>query len=191
MSRNFRIRCALVCAVLTLITGAAQTVASASGSAAPHGEAAICSTSGLPCAQLVLHMLNHDRTEHGVAPLRLRTVQSSGTASCAGSLGHSVAMARTGTIWHVNRGYPHQSFPNNICLPHSIAGENVGESFRGSVVQDLKGLNMLMMSEPHDSAVCATAANHSCTILDPGFRQVGIGVFVRAGATWLTEDFTN
>jgi hypothetical protein len=98
-------------------------------------------------------------------------------------------MAQTGGIWHTNVRYPRQSFPRNICIHYVYTGENVGEAFTGDESQDVLLLDRLMMKEPHTAATCASTVNHACNILDPHFRAVGIGLLVRNGATWLTEDF--
>jgi uncharacterized protein YkwD len=141
--------------------------------------------------QQMLGLVNTDRTNAGLPPYTLNMTQSSGTATCVGSYGHSVAMAQSGSIWHVNPSYPQASFPNNICISYSIAGENVGMSQSGSETNDLQTINNLMMSEPHDASTCATTVNHACNILSTAFHQVGIGIYYANNTTWLTEDFTN
>lgn len=143
------------------------------------------------CIHAMLTILNHDRHAAGLAPLKLTMTQTNGYAACVGSLGHSVAMAQTGTIWHTNSRDPKASFPRNICMRYSTAGENVGMSARGDEMQDLKGLDKLMMSEPHNASVCASTANHACNILNPQFHRVGIGLYQSGTTTWLTEDFVN
>ena len=140
---------------------------------------------------LVLRMLNRERAQYGLKPLRLAAVQSVGTTSCAGSVGHSIAMAQTGSIWHENSQYPRASFPKNICGQHTSVGENVGQSDTGDVAKDLQTLHNLMMSEPHGASTCAQTINHACAILDPTYRYVGIGIVFTKGSSWLTEDFTN
>jgi uncharacterized protein YkwD len=139
----------------------------------------------------MLSILNRTRMQYHLAPLRLKKVQTDGKRGCAGSMGHSSAMAQTGSIWHTNSHYPKASFPNNICLRYTAAGENVGQSSDGNLAQDLQAMHGLMMSEPHSKSVCATTVDHACNILSPSFRQVGIGIYVSNGTTWLTEDFVN
>ncbi len=142
------------------------------------------------CIATMLRMLNRDRARDGSLPvLSLAERQTVGSASCPGSYGHSAAMAQTGMIWHANSRFPHASFPANICLSYRTAAENVGESSSGNVVEDLQVLDRLMMSEPHGGRVCATTVNHACNILNPVFRYVGIGIYLKNGVTWLTEDF--
>jgi uncharacterized protein YkwD len=143
------------------------------------------------CATEMLTILNADRSLHGLAPLTLVPQQSKGAASCVGSYGHSLAMARSAAIWHINPRYPRASFPRSICVPYTHAGENVGESASGNVHNDLEWLDAMMMAEPHSHAACASTVNHACNILNPAFHRVGIGVYYVDGATWLTEDFTN
>lgn len=98
-------------------------------------------------------------------------------------------MAQSGNIWHVNSSYPAASFPNNICVATSSAGENVGQFSSGNELNDLQQIHNLMMSEQHDATYCATYINHACNLLSASFHQVGIGIYFNAGRTWLTEDF--
>lgn len=138
----------------------------------------------------MLSILNQDRTANGVAALTLNLTQTNGTGSCVGSLGHSTAMQQSGSIWHTNANYPAASFPNNICIAYSRAGENVGEASYGNELTDMQQLDSMMMGEAHDAATCASTVNHACNIINPTFHQVGIGVINVNGTTWLTEDFT-
>ena len=71
------------------------------------------------------------------------------------------------------------------------AAENVGQFSSGNELTDLQQINNLMMSEPHDSATCASQINHACSLLTTTFQSVGIGIYVSSGRTWLTEDFLN
>jgi hypothetical protein len=137
----------------------------------------------------MLATLNAERARFHRARLTLTLIQSNGRPGCAGSLGHSVAMAATGDIWHRNALRPHASFPQNVCVKHTSLGENVGMSASGDEVQDLIALHQMMMNEPHDARTCATTVSHACNILDPAFHRVGIGVYYANGTTWLTEDF--
>jgi len=139
------------------------------------------------CMQAVVNMINNDRAQNGVSSkLTLNGTQSYGTGSCVGSIGHSTAMAQSGSIWHEDSSYPAASFPNDICVRFSTAGENVG-AFPGNELQALQSMNDEMMSEPH-SPNCT--GNHACNILSPNYTSVGIGIVVQGGQTWLTEDFT-
>src|SRR5947209_507463 len=104
-------------------------------------------TSTQSCTALLLSVLNRHRARHHLALLQLAPAQSHGMAGCAGSIGHSVAMAATGGIWHTNGHFPRQSFPRNICVPYTHVGENVGQAFTGSETGDLQVLDQLMMRE--------------------------------------------
>jgi hypothetical protein len=100
-------------------------------------------------------------------------------------------MQQSGSIWHTNASYPAASFPTNLCIAYTTAGQNVGEAASGNELTDLQTLNSQMMSEPHDANTCATQGNHACNILNPNFHQVGIGLVNVNNTTWLTQDFTN
>lgn len=150
-----------------------------------------CNGAANTCAAEVLGLINADRAAHGLAPLVLTAPQSNGTGGCVGSYGHSLAMAKSSAIWHVNPRYPRASFPHSICVKYLHAAENVGEDASGNVHNDLRTIESLMMSEPHGHATCAGTVNHACNILNPAFKRVGIGVeYSGNGVTWLTEDFT-
>jgi len=165
-----------------------DTANAAAGSAAP-ANAAGCGSALTQCTWTVLQWINHTRTQNGLPPLKLQEGQSHGTASCVGAYGHSIAMARTGSIWHVNDSYPHASFPQDICLNYTHAGENVGQAPGGNILHDLLVLHHMMMAQPHDRATCATIENHACNILGPDFHQAGIGIYYAHGRAWLTESF--
>jgi uncharacterized protein YkwD len=136
----------------------------------------------------MLDILNATRAQYGVSPLTLNTTQSAGTATCPGAYGHSQAMAQSGQIWHQNANYPKASFPADICVSSSTAGENVGQYSSSSELNNLQQMNTMMMNEPHDAVTCRSV-NHACNILDSAFRQVGIGIYQTGQTTWLTEDF--
>ncbi len=141
------------------------------------------------CIRAMLNLINQTRAQNGAPPLALSGVESSGSSSCPGAYGHSTAMAASGHIWHQDPGYPAQSFPNNFCVRTGALGQNVGEYSSGNELSDLQAMQNLMMSEPHDPATCASTVDHACNILSAGFNQIGIGIYVSGGATWLTEDF--
>ena len=177
-------------ATVLLLAGFLLTPERASAAAQPSPAAlGACGGSVIACARSVVGMLNHTRATHHLAPLRLIISQSVGAKGCVGSLGHSLAMARSGEIWHSNTKYPRASFPRDVCSASYSYGENVGESDSGNVLSDLQQLHALMMSEPHSRTVCAQTVSHACNILNPAFTRVGVGVYVSAGTTWLTEDF--
>jgi hypothetical protein len=95
-------------------------------------------------------------------------------------------MQQSGTIWHINGSYPSASFPNDICVPATTGGENVGMADMGDELKDLKFMHSQMMSEPYTPGCQGT---HVCNILSSQFKQVGIGIYYYLGKTWLTEDF--
>lgn len=171
------------------------------GGASPHGAAI---TAELPASspasgtsagsassmvQYMLNIINHDRAVAGLPPYTLNMAQSTGTGSCVGSYGHSIAMQQSGSIWHVNSSYPQASFPRDICMSYSTAGENVGMAQTGSESNDLQTVDNLMMSETHSPSYCATNVNHACNILSTKYTQVGVGIVDASNGTWVTEDF--
>jgi hypothetical protein len=135
------------------------------------------------CTQALLTLLNRDRAQFGVAPLTLNGLQSSGSNWCIGSHGHSAHMAATGTA-------SSDQFPADICVPHQSAGENVGVLDSGSEWTDLQRLDAGMMAESPPTPAPGCSGTRACRILNPAYRQVGIGIYRdAAGTTWLTEDF--
>jgi uncharacterized protein YkwD len=108
--------------------------------------------------------------------------QTTGTATCVGSYGHSVHMAQEGYI-------SHDQWPADICVPTFGSAENVGYDYSGNEQQDLQMINNEMMNEQHDRAYCQVYDNHACNIINPAYTSVGIGVYNSNGTTWLTEDF--
>ncbi len=173
-------------AILMFVLAAALPgTASAAGASAAVG----CGGSLEQCHHAILRWINHDRAQYGLPPLKLHVGQSEGTGSCAGAYGHSIAMAHTGFVWHVNDSYPRASFPQDICFRYTHAGENVGQAPGGNVLHDLRVLHHMMMAQPHDRATCATVRNHACNILSRAFHELGIGIYYAHGRTWLTESF--
>ena len=151
-----------------------------------------CPGTASGCMQAALNMINATRAQYGVQPLTLNMTQSLGTSTCPGSYGHSTAMAATGQIWHQNSNYPAASFPANICVAYSSAGENVGEWGSSTELSEIQSIFDLMMSEQHDAAYCATYDNHACNIISSRFSRVGIGLYYSgSGTTWYTTDFIN
>jgi uncharacterized protein YkwD len=182
-------------------TATAQPAATArptatSTPAAASAPTATASASGCPgsqsaCVTAMLNIINTERSQAGLPAYTLNSSQSNGTSTCVGSYGHSTAMAQSGSIWHTNSAYPNASFPKDICISYSTAGENVGYASYGNELTDLQTINSQMMSEAHDATTCATSVNHACNILSSSFHQIGIGIYNANGVTWLTEDFTN
>lgn len=144
------------------------------------------------CVQVVLDQINASRAQYGIAPVTLNTTQSYGAGSCVGSIGHSQAMAQSGQIWHQNPAYVSASWPNSICVRYGTAGENVGMSGQGNELSDIRYIHQLMMGEnPNTPDGCAAwgGTNHACTILNPNYREVGIGLVYSGNSTWFTTDF--
>jgi uncharacterized protein YkwD len=124
--------------------------------------------------QLLLNLINGSRAGAGLSPYTFSAVQSEGTASCVGSYGHSVHMAQVGQI-------SHDQFPQDICIPWSAAGENVGEA-SGSESAAIQTLHQDMMNE-------GPSGGHYQNIMSTTFTTVGIGLYYTGGTLWLTEDF--
>jgi uncharacterized protein YkwD len=132
--------------------------------------------------KILLAAINAGRAAHGLAPLWLDARES----RCSRS--HSQHMALQGQI-------SHDQFPADVCVAHRYAAENVGYDARspGDAVLEL---HRLMMDEgPCASTGCSGAVYeqhaHYLNLVNPLYRHVGIGIVVRNGATWLTEDFTS
>jgi uncharacterized protein YkwD len=147
------------------------TVTPNSGNPGPAPSAA---TSPDAYQKLLLDLINASRAGSGLTPLTFSPEQSSGDASCVGSYGHSVHMQQVGTI-------SHDQFPQDICIPWSAAGENVGYS-SGSVNQAIQILHRQMINE-------GPAGGHYQNIMSRSFTTLGIGLYYNNGTLWLTEDF--
>jgi uncharacterized protein YkwD len=124
--------------------------------------------------QQLLSLINGSRAGAGLSPLTFSAVQSAGTASCVGSYGHSVHMEQVGQI-------SHDQFPQDICVPWSSAGENVGWA-SGSESAAIQILHQYMMNE-------GPSGGHYRNIMSPTYTTVGIGLYYTGGILWLTEDF--
>jgi hypothetical protein len=132
-------------------------------------------------AWLLLAAINHDRAFYHAPSLLLDPHQS----EC--SFQHSRHMAEQGIL-------SHDQFPADICIPHTIAAENVGVYFGRHDAVFL--IHHAMMSEgPCPDPSCPgkerEAHGHYLNLVNPLFRRVGIGIYIHNGITWLTEDFTN
>ena len=140
----------------------------------------------------MFNIINQTRAQHNLPAYSLSSVQSNGTGPCVGSYGHSVAMAKSGTIWHIapndNPSGPQNpaSFPNDLCVSHSAGGENVGAFASGNELTDLQSMHQEMMSEGYAPGC---SGSHACNILSSQYVEVGIGIYESGGETWLTEDF--
>ena len=75
----------------------------------------------------------------------------------------------------------HDQFPQDICIPWSAAGENVGEA-GGSESAAIQALHQSMISE-------GPGGGHYQNIMSTTFTTVGIGLYYTSGTLWLTGDF--
>lgn len=133
-------------------------------------------------ARLLLATINSVRTARGLLPLTLDRRES----RC--SRLHSQHMALTGQL-------SHDQFPTDVCVPHRVAGENVGYD-AGAPTSAVLAIQQYMMSEgPCHSRRCSGTTyeqhGHYLNLINPSYRHVGIGIVVKHGTTWLTEDFTS
>jgi uncharacterized protein YkwD len=119
------------------------------------------STTSRSLAHRFVAAINAARRRHGLTPV-VNSVTLTHVADH-----HSWVMANDRSLFH------------NLALPHRVwnwtdLGENVGE---GPAETDVH--RAFMHSAPHRA-----------NILEPAYRQVGIGVVVdRHGRVWVTEDF--
>jgi uncharacterized protein YkwD len=132
--------------------------------------------------KMLLGALNTVRTAKRLPPLSLDRRES----KC--SRLHSQHMALNGQI-------SHDQFPTDVCVPYRFAAENVGAD-PGLPPDAVLSLHRLMMNEgPCTPGACTGATfeqhGHYMNILSPLYRHIGIGIVVRHGTTWLTEDFTS
>lgn len=147
----------------------------------PQRTAAASSSPSLKVvAKQLLAVINADRAKLHVPSLVLDSQQS----TC--SKRHSVHMAVMGTI-------AHDQFPSDICVAHTIAGENVGYS-GGDPLTAVMTLNTSMMNEgPCPDKPCPPSEfhehGHYMNLVNPAYKHIGIGIVVRDTTVWLTEDF--
>jgi uncharacterized protein YkwD len=126
--------------------------------------------------QQLLDLINASRATAGLPPYVFSSVESNGTASCVGSLGHSVEMSQEGAI-------SHDQFPADICLSFTSAGENVAYTSGVSESDGITETHQAMMDE-------GPSGGHYQNIMSSSFTTVGIGLYVDStGTLWLTEDF--
>jgi len=129
----------------------------------------------------LLATINRDRAALRLAPLALDNRQS----RC--SKQHSKHMATLNAI-------SHDQFPADICINHLRSGENVGVA-SGKPGDALSLLNRMMLAEGPCPGPCSAGVReqhgHYLNLMNATFRQVGLGVYVQDGQTWLTEDFTS
>ena len=124
----------------------------------------------------LLDLINASRGAAGLPPYVFSLLQSSGSATCVGSLGHSIEMSKEGAI-------SHDQFTQDICLSFSSAGENVGYTSGVSENDGITETHVAMMNE-------GPTGGHYQNIMSTSFTSVGIGLYVdSSGTLWLTEDF--
>ena len=125
--------------------------------------------------------MNKSRSAHHVAPLTLDSRES----KC--SLKHSQHMARLHAI-------SHDQFPADVCVPFFTAGENVGVAPGDATAAALLIEHMMYAEGPCPHKGCPRNEyhlhGHYLNIINPAFKHVGIGIYVKARIVWLTEDFT-
>jgi uncharacterized protein YkwD len=144
---------------------------------APKGSAVTVSTA----VQELFAAINRNRHAHGLAPLTLSSPESVCSAR------HSRYMANV-------RRLTHSGFPADICLPHVTAGENVSADPSLPVTTAVLHMHARMITEgPCPSHPCTPSAflkhSHFEYLMSTTFTEIGIGVYVHGGETWLTEDF--
>jgi uncharacterized protein YkwD len=126
--------------------------------------------------QQLLDLINASRATIGLPPYIFSAVESNGTATCVGSLGHSMEMSQEGAI-------SHDQFSQDICVLFMAAGENVGYTSGVSENDGITETHQAMMNE-------GPTGGHYQNIMSSSFTTVGLGLYVDStGTLWLTEDF--
>lgn len=144
-----------------------------------------CAQDGKACRAALLTLINADRARASLPPLTLDIAQSDGASSegaaggCAGSQGHSRAMARTGRVWHRDAHHRHASYPNDICGTVLRSAENVGAG-SGSEFAALRRI---------EHRFIRGSGPTSRHLLSRRFTRVGIGIARRGDRYYVTEDF--
>ncbi|MDQ2741733.1 MAG: CAP domain-containing protein [Chloroflexota bacterium] len=133
-------------------------------------------SAGGATAHLLLSIINRDREQAGVGPLRWTR------KLCHVALVHSLDMADHHYFAHDT---PIGTSPFRRLaesgIRFAIAGENLGfGSGYGSYLDMLEVVEQSMLQSPQ----------HRSNLLRVAFRHVGIGIAVSAGALYVTEDFT-
>lgn len=154
-------------------------------SSRPHHYIQDCSKHNYHCRLALYQLINNERTRHHLYPYKFDWIQTKGNRLCAGSQGHSRAMAKTEEIWHYNSSYPSESFPADICNMTIAAGENVGY---GSISQwqAIATVNREMMKE-------GVGGGHYNNIMSSVYTHIGIGISRdKYNNNWyITEDFSS
>lgn len=124
----------------------------------------------------LLHLLNGNRAEYDLGKLVITPKLS------ALALSHSQDMADHGYFSHYT---PAGESPFDRMAQSSVhyrwAGENLGWALGGSLHSRLRSIDDAMMLSP----------DHRTNILMPSYHKIGIGMVIRRGAVYVTEDFTN
>jgi uncharacterized protein YkwD len=171
-------------AVAALATPGIAFASSSPSSSQSPSAASVTRASKQVVAAAVSHLLtliNTDRATHHLAPLTLDASQS------ACSKKHSLHMGQLKSLTH-------DQFPADICTAYHWIGENVGEA-DGDPVAAVTLIHRMMMDEgpcPHTSCPGTEFETHGhfVNIVDKHFTKLGIGLVVKDGVTWVTENFT-
>lgn len=123
----------------------------------------------------LLSIINHDRSDHGLQPLRL------GGRLDRAALGHSLDMARHGYFSHtgLDGSSPFQRLAR-AGVAYNLAGENLGYDSGAGKLSMLRAIDRAMLRSP----------DHRANLLQPAYRRVGIGIAVQGNTMYVTEDFT-
>jgi uncharacterized protein YkwD len=127
-------------------------------------------------AHQLLHLINLDRRDAGLAPLHLSSLLS------MVALSHSEDMDQHGYFAHVSpSGLTPLNRFSDAHIHYQMGGENIGYTEGVPLGQAIPLIEMMMMHSPH----------HRANLLRPGYHAVGIGVLQDGARVYVTEDFTN
>lgn len=144
-----------------------------------HSAPKAAGSSSSQIAYAVLDLLNSERRDHGLAPLRMNSQLISSAHA------HNLAMARHNQMSHQLPGEaPFTSRISSAGYRWSSAGENVGWNSQMTTSAALT-LERIMYNEkpPNDG--------HRQNILSKSYRDVGIDIYLDTThhKLWLTQDF--
>ncbi len=128
--------------------------------------------------QYLLSLLNQHRAAAGVAPLTLNSTLSGASRS------HSCDMFAHQVMSHIGSdgSSPFQRIAATG-ITYSTAGENIGMAGGYGLDGGINAIDSSMMAEPN------VMGTHHWNIVNPAYKQVGLGVVYQNGQVWLTEDF--
>jgi uncharacterized protein YkwD len=128
--------------------------------------------------QYLLSLLNQHRAAAGAAPLTLSSTLSTASRS------HSCDMFTHQNMSHYGSdgSSPFQRIAATG-ITYSTAGENIGMANGYGLDGGINAIDNGMMAEP------ATYGTHHWNIVNPAYKQIGLGVVYQNGQVWLTEDF--